>query len=38
MFVIFGHIEKQLDYNDMADFKIYNVTTWETNDCNTHFA
>ena len=25
-----------LDYKDKVNFKIYDVTTWETNNCNTH--
>ena len=28
---LFGHGEKLLDKKDMADFKIYYVITWETN-------
>ena len=27
---------KQLDYKDKINFKIYDVTTWETSNCNTH--
>ena len=28
------HVEKQLDYKDEANFKIYDVTTWLTNNYN----
>ena len=31
---IFGHFEKRLDWKDNVDFKIYDVTTWLTNNCN----
>ena len=30
------HVEKQLDLDDKSNFKIYDVTTWETNNYNTH--
>ena len=33
---IFGHVEKRLDQKDKVNFKIYDVTTWLTNNCNTH--
>ena len=32
----FGHIEKQLHLKDKVNFKIYDVTTLETNNRNTH--
>ena len=35
---IFGHVEKRLDLIDKVNFKIYDVTTRETNNCNTHTA
>ena len=35
---LFGHVEKGLDQNDKADFKIYDVTTLLTNNYNTHIA
>ena len=35
---IFGHVKKRLDKNDKVNFKIYDVKTWETNNCNTHIA
>ena len=28
---LFGHVEKRLDWKDEVKFKIYEVTTWETN-------
>ena len=28
---LFGHVEKRLDQNDVVTFKLYEVTTWETN-------
>ena len=31
----FGHEEKQLDEKYMVNFKIYDITTWETHKCNT---
>ena len=33
---IFGHAEKRLDSKDKVNFKIHDVTTWLTNNCNTH--
>ena len=33
-----GHVEKRLDYKDNINFKIYDVTTWVINNCNTHNA
>ena len=36
---LFGQIEeKRLDKKDRVNFKIYDVTTWEINNCNTHIA
>ena len=32
----FGHVEKGLDQKDQVNFNIYDVTTWETSNCNTH--
>ena len=32
--LLFGHVEKRRDYKDKVDFKIYDVTTWLTNNCN----
>ena len=32
---IFGQVEKRLDQKEKFIFKIYDVTTWETNNCNT---
>ena len=34
----FAHVEKQLDQKDKVNLKIYDVTSWETNSCNTHIA
>ena len=31
---LFGHVEKRLDWKDQVNFKIYDVTFRETNDCN----
>ena len=33
---LFGHVAKWLDKNDKVNFKFYDVTTWLTNNCNTH--
>ena len=33
---IFGQVEKQLDQEDMVNFKIYGVKAWETNNGNIH--
>ena len=32
----FGHVGKWFDKKAKVDFKIYDVTNWETNNCNTH--
>ena len=32
----FGHIEKQFDQNDEVNFKIHDVTTSLTKNCNRH--
>ena len=32
---LFGHVEKRLDEKDKVNFKIYDVITWETNNCTT---
>ena len=32
----FGHVAKWFDLKDQVNFKIYDVTAWETNTCNTH--
>ena len=37
-FWLFGHVEKQLVLKYKANFKIYDVTTWLTNNYNTHIA
>ena len=29
------HVEKWLDLKDKVDFKIYDIITWDTNNCNT---
>ena len=33
---LFGHTGKWLDQNDKVNFKIYDVTPWLTNNCNTY--
>ena len=33
---LFGHVSKRLDQNDKVNFKLYYVTAWLTNNCNTH--
>ena len=33
---LFVHVEKRPDYKDKVNSKIYDVTTWLTNNCNTH--
>ena len=35
---LFGLVWKQLDEKDQVNFEIYDVTTWSTNNCNTHIA
>ena len=35
---LFGHVEKQLDEKYKVNFKIYDITTWETNNCNARIA
>ena len=35
---IFKHVEKALDEKDKVNFKTYDVTTWETNKCNTYYS
>ena len=35
---IFGHVEKPLDQKVKVNFKIYDITTWLTNNYNTHIA
>ena len=30
--------KKRLDSKDNVNFKIHDVTTWKTNNCNTHIA
>ena len=32
---VFDHVEKWLDLKDKVDFKIYDIITWDTNNCNT---
>ena len=32
----FGYVEKPLDKKAMVIFKIYGVTHWTINNCNTH--
>ena len=35
---LFGHVTKRLDKKGWVNFKFYDVTTWLTNNCNTHIA
>ena len=35
---LFGHVEKWLHQKDKVNFTIYDVTTWLTNNPNTHIA
>ena len=35
---LFGHIEKQLDLKGKVSFNTYDVSTWNTKNCNTHIA
>ena len=35
---LFGQVEKRFDYKENVNFKIYDVTTWETNNSNAHVA
>ena len=35
---IFGYVAKWLDKKDKVSFKLYDVTAWLTNNCNTHTA
>ena len=35
---LFGRVAKQLDLRDKVNFKIYGVTAWLTNNCNTNIA
>ena len=35
---LFGHAAKRLDQKNQVNFKFNDVTTWLTNNCNTHFA
>ena len=35
---LFGYVEKRLDKKAKVKFKIYDVTGWTTNNCNTHIA
>ena len=32
----FGHVGKRLDQKGKINFKIYDMITWLTNNCNTH--
>ena len=35
---LFDHVIKQLDQKDKVNLKFCDVTTWLTNNCNTHIA
>ena len=32
----FYHVEKRLDWKDKVNFMIYDISTWEKNNFNTH--
>ena len=34
LYWIFDQVEKRLDLKDKVNFKIYDATAWETNNCN----
>ena len=34
--LLFGYAEKRLDEKAMVNIKIFDVTDWTTNNCNTH--
>ena len=38
LFWFFGRVAKRLDQKDKVNFKIHDVTTWLTNNYNTHIA
>ena len=38
LYWLFGHAEKRFDPKDKNNSKFYDVTTWETNNCNRHIA
>ena len=38
IFKFLSCLEKQLNWKDKVDIKTYDVTTWLTNNCNTHIA
>ena len=33
---LFGNVEKRFDEKAKVIFKVFNATTWKTNNCNTH--
>ena len=35
---LFDHVEKRLDLRDKVNFKMYDITIWETNNYNAHVA
>ena len=35
---LLGHVEKRFDYKGKVNFQVYDATTRETNNCNTHIA
>ena len=35
---LFGHVEKLAQLEDIANFKIHDVTFWLAKNCNTHIA
>ena len=35
---LFAYVEERLDKRAKVNFEIFDVTTWLTNNCNTHIA
>ena len=36
LYLLFDHVEKKADMQDKVTFIVYDVTTWLTNNYNTH--
>ena len=36
LYLLIGHVEKKIDLKDKVTFIAYDVTTWLTNNYNTH--
>ena len=37
-FLTFSHVGKRFNQKDEVNFKTYDVTTWESSNCNRHIA